>query len=279
MNRLLGKFAGQVANVADPKKLGRVKALVEGAGFSTTTTPWAFPSNASFKGAFAVPEVGDNVWVEFENGDPNRPVWSPGFYSEPQGQAETPDRAQGQAGTFPKGTDTATTAKNVTVSEPSDPFAAVYPKNRVVKTGAGHLIEIDDTPGAERLHVWAKGGSFIEFHRDGKVVMKSAGNRYVYVIGDDVLHASGKLDLIADTEAGIATPELTVKATSKVDVDSQVIELGVGTLLNLIDERIINLYNAHTHQYNPGPGALAPTGVPVVPLTKPAVATTNTKAS
>jgi hypothetical protein len=300
VNRLLGKYAGQVANVLDPKKLGRVKALAEGAGFSTTPTPWAFPATGRFLGDFSVPDVGDNVWVEFENGDPNRPVYSPGFWGEPQGQAETPGRARGEAGTYPKGTDSATTAKGATVNEPSDPFAAVYPKNRVIETSGGHLVELDDTPGAERLHVWAKGGSFFEFHADGKVVMKSAGARYVIVNGDDVLHVLGKLDLIADTEVGLASPELKAKfavkadiespdvkvtATSKVDVDSPVIELGTGALLSLIDTRVLAAINGHVHLYtpplHPGPAqipTLGPQGTGF-PLTAAAVATQNVKGS
>lgn len=285
----------------DLKKLGRVKALAEGAGFSTTPTPWAFPASGRFKGEFAVPDVGDNVWVEFEDGDPNRPVYSPGFWSEPQGQAETPERAQGEPGNFPKGTDSATTAKGATVNEPTDPFAAVYPKNRVIETAAGHLVELDDTPGAERLHVWAKGGSFFEFHADGKVVMKSADARYVIVGGDDVLHVLGKLDIIAASEVGIAatemkvkattkvdieTPDVKVTATSKVDVDSPVIELGTGALLNLIDTRIIAAINAHVHQITgvqPGVATLTTllpfAGVGGFPLTAAAVATTNLKGS
>lgn len=279
--KLVGKFAGQVMNVLDPKKLGRIKALVEGAGFVTTPTPWAFPASARFKGEFFSPEVGDNVWVEFENGNPNRPLWSPGFWSEPNSQPETPGRARGEAGTFPKGSDTCVTASGETKTEPTDPFGAVYPKNRVINTAAGHLIEIDDTPGAERIHVWAKGGSFFEFHPDGKVVMKSADDRYVYITGDDVLHATGKIDLVADGDAGVMGANVKLKGTTKISGESVAVELGLGPFLALVDRRIVALHNAHTHPFAgffPGV-ASGVTSAPTVPIVEANVTTTNAKAS
>lgn len=279
--KLVGKFAGQVMNVLDPKKLGRVKALVEGAGFVSTPTPWAFPAAARFKGEFAVPDVGDNIWVEFENGNPNRPLWSPGFWSEPNAQSETPGRARGEVGSFPKGSDSCVTASGETKTEPADPFAAVYPKNRVIQTAAGHLIEIDDSPGAERIHVWAKGGSFFEFHPDGKVVMKSAGDRYVYVTGNDVLHATGKIDLVADSDVGVKGANVKLKGTAKIAGESVSLELGLGPFLALVDSRIVALHNAHTHPFGgffPGVGT-GVTSAPSVPIVEANVTTANTKAS
>jgi hypothetical protein len=282
MGNLEGKFAGQVFDNLDPKKLGRVKALCDGAGFTRQPTPWAFPASARSKGDFEVPEIGDNVWIEFE-GDPpdaNRPIYSPGFWSEPGGQSEVPDRARGQGTLAPaKGADTATSATGATLTEPTDPFGpAVYPRNRVLETPAGHLIEYDDTPGKERIHIWHKSGSFIEFHPDGKIVSRSTGDRYVYVQTNDVLHVLQDLDLVADVKMGIASPQVTVKASTKAKVDSPLVELGSGTLLNLIDTRIITIFNLHTHSgVQAGPGTSGP---PSTTITDPTtVSTQNTKAS
>lgn len=67
-----------------------------------------------------------------------------------------------------------------TYNEPENPAAPGYPYNNVDETESGHVIELDDTPGAERVHIFHRGGSFIEFHPDGKVVYKTVGdNHYI----------------------------------------------------------------------------------------------------
>lgn len=47
-----------------------------------------------------------------------------------------------------------------------------YPDNNVIETKSGHFIEIDDTPGNERIHVYHTSGSFTEFRPDGTVSSK-----------------------------------------------------------------------------------------------------------
>ena len=46
----------------------------------------------------------------------------------------------------------------------------VYPNNKVTQTPSGHVIEIDDTPDAERIHIYHKSGTFIEMQPNGDVV-------------------------------------------------------------------------------------------------------------
>lgn len=92
-------------------------------------------------------------------------------------------------------------------SEPSTPYKAVYPKNHVLESESGHIFEVDDTPGAERLHRYHRSGTFEEIHPDGSVVEKIIGNDYVIIrknnhisvygnmtinVGNDVKIASGK---------------------------------------------------------------------------------------
>jgi hypothetical protein len=82
-----GKYRGTVVNNSDPSNLGRIMALVP--AISETPLNWALP-NAPFAGRgvgfFARPPKGANVWIEFEGGDPNYPVWTGGFW----GEGETP---------------------------------------------------------------------------------------------------------------------------------------------------------------------------------------------
>lgn len=58
--------------------------------------------------------------------------------------------------------------------EPQTQYAAEYPFNKVLTTRRGHVIEIDDTPHGERIHIYHRNGSYIEMNPDGSVVTKSA---------------------------------------------------------------------------------------------------------
>jgi len=82
----LGKFRGVVAAVDDPLSLGRIRATVP-AVLGAETTAWAMPA-LPFAGAghglVLLPEVGDNIWIEFENGDPASPIWTGTWFTSAQ---------------------------------------------------------------------------------------------------------------------------------------------------------------------------------------------------
>lgn len=85
----LGKYRGKVVDPVDPMMLGRIVALVP--AVSELPLTWALPSvpyAGPDVGFFAVPPPGANVWIEFENGDPNFPIWSGCFWGEGQVPAE-----------------------------------------------------------------------------------------------------------------------------------------------------------------------------------------------
>lgn len=75
--------------------------------------------------------------------------------------------------------------------EPKTPYAAVYPYNHVYESESGHVIEVDDTPGAERLHWYHRSGTFREIHPDGTEVNKVTKAQYNFIT-DDFFLASGK---------------------------------------------------------------------------------------
>lgn len=84
MGDRLGKFRGKVVNNVDPLMLGRL--LVHVPAVSELPLPnWAMPCvpyAGDDVGFFALPPIKANVWVEFEGGDPNMPVWSGCFWGE-----------------------------------------------------------------------------------------------------------------------------------------------------------------------------------------------------
>jgi len=81
--RFYGKYRGTVENNIDPMHIGRIIAIVP-AVTGTLPSTWALPC-APFPAAGAlpltVPPIGSAVWIEFEAGDPDYPIWSGGFWS------------------------------------------------------------------------------------------------------------------------------------------------------------------------------------------------------
>lgn len=69
-------------------------------------------------------------------------------------------------------------------SEPQTAYAAKYPYNHVYESESGHVIEVDDSPGAERLHWYHRSGSFKEIHPSGLEVNKSVNHQYNFVYLD-----------------------------------------------------------------------------------------------
>ena len=65
----------------------------------------------------------------------------------------------------------------LTWSEPSPAYGARYPFNRVIET-AKHSIEIDDTPGAERIMIYHNQGSYVQIDSRGTTTHKSTGDKY-----------------------------------------------------------------------------------------------------
>lgn len=82
MNNYFGKYRGEVTNNIDPEGRGRVQVSVPsvlGSGRMSWATP-CVPFAGPQQGFFAVPPIGANVWVEFEEGDLDSPIWVGGFW-------------------------------------------------------------------------------------------------------------------------------------------------------------------------------------------------------
>lgn len=111
-----------------------------------------------------------------------------------------------------------TTAQGGEWSEKLSPYAAKYPYNHVRETESGHVIEVDDTPDAERIHVWHKEGSYIEMHPDGSIQVKSKGDLYTLVIKDNKLFAEGSIDITAGTGVSVLSSAggISLKAAAGV---------------------------------------------------------------
>lgn len=88
-NRYYGLYRGTVANNVDPMMLGRLMIMVPDVGSAIPST-WAMPCvpmAGKQMGTFVVPQVGSGVWVQYEGGDPDYPVWIGGWWGN---SAEVP---------------------------------------------------------------------------------------------------------------------------------------------------------------------------------------------
>lgn len=82
MKQYFGKYRGQVATNLDPMMQGRIQIkcpAVLGDGQLSWAMP-CMPMAGSQMGFYALPIADSNIWVEFEGGDPNKPIWSGCFW-------------------------------------------------------------------------------------------------------------------------------------------------------------------------------------------------------
>lgn len=74
-----------------------------------------------------------------------------------------------------------------------------YPYNRTYETESGHIIEIDDTPYAERMYQKHKSGTFTEIDADGNKVTRVVGQNYEIVAGNNFCNIKGDVNLTIDS--------------------------------------------------------------------------------
>jgi uncharacterized protein involved in type VI secretion and phage assembly len=77
-----GKYRGVVMNNIDPMQIGRIQVMVPDVSNylpSSFAMP-CLPLAGKQMGAYLVPQIGSGVWVEFEQGDPDYPIWSGCFW-------------------------------------------------------------------------------------------------------------------------------------------------------------------------------------------------------
>ena len=133
-----GKYRGTVINNIDPLQIGRIQVQVPDVS-GLLPSSWAMPCvpvAGSNMGMFTVPPLGAGVWVEFERGDPDYPIWVGGYWGSP---AETPALAK----TVPvglAGITLQTTLKNgITISDAPGPSGGI-----LIQSSLGAMISVSD---------------------------------------------------------------------------------------------------------------------------------------
>jgi uncharacterized protein involved in type VI secretion and phage assembly len=136
--QFFGKYRGTVINNVDPMQIGRIQAMVpDVSGFSPSS--WAMPCAPVAginNGVFTLPMIGSGVWMEFEQGDPDHPIWVGGFWGS---AAEVPVLAHTVPPAVP-GITLQTALKNgIVISDVPGPTGGIQ-----IQTTTGAMISVSD---------------------------------------------------------------------------------------------------------------------------------------
>lgn len=203
-------FVGIVVDVInDPDKLGYIKVRIplDDDGILDEDLPWSYPllpiTSASYKEIGISPtgiEPGSQVFgMYLDSKAHNERIVLGSIPAIREGDINQHDVSKLARGLNKLN-------KSVVGTEPKSAYNATYPYNKVLETRSGHAIEIDDSPGAERIHVFHKSGTYVEINNEGRMVTKINGDNYTICAKDDELFVQGNINI-------------TVKGNAKVSVD------------------------------------------------------------
>lgn len=198
-NRIYGVVVGQVTNNKDdPQHLGRVKLTFPWWSDSEESN-WARIANfmaGSERGAFFLPEVGDEVLVAFEHGNINHPYVIGALWN---GKAKPPaDNADGK--------------NNL----------------RFIKSRSGHLIRLDDTKNAEKIEIIDKTGN-------NSITIDSKENTITIESAKDVIIQApqGKISLSAQNIEITSTADTKLEAETTLDIKASANLTVKGQMVNI----------------------------------------------
>lgn len=164
-NTFYGKYRGIVTDNKDPLMIGRVRAKVPDV-FGDLESGWAMPCapfGGNTTGFFSIPAAGAGVWIEFEHGDPDYPIWSGCWWGS---AAEVP------------------------------PVLLAPPYKKVmIKTEGGNSILLDDTPGIGGITLETSGGQKIVISSTGIEITNGQGAS-IKMTGPQISINNGALEVI-----------------------------------------------------------------------------------
>ena len=160
-----GKYRGVVSDINDPLQIGRLRARVPDV-MGDQESGWAmpcFPFGGSGMGFFALPTVGAGVWIEFEHGDPDYPIWAGCWYG--------------------------------TLAEVPPALLAPPYKKVLLQTEGGTSITLDDTPGIGGITLETAGGQKLKILGTGIEIDNGLGAK-ITLQGPKVDVNNGALEVI-----------------------------------------------------------------------------------
>ena len=148
----------------------------------------------------------------------------------------------------------------------SDVVPSVYPYNQVSRSITGHVYEVDDTPGNERILIKHADGAGIELGVDGSVSISALGNRVevtggdqsITIVGDATINYQGNLDMKVNGEFNLDCNEFNVNVknnkseviggTETKEVFKGVTNSVVGNIDNFVTQKVTDtILGGHQH--------------------------------
>lgn len=136
--KFYGKYRGSVVNNVDPLQTARIQVLVPDVS-TVAISNWAMPClpwGGQQMGMFCVPLIGAGVWIEFEQGDADYPIWTGCFWGS---AGETPSGAKMVPPIIPGITLQTPTRNMIQVSDVPGPTGGIQ-----LRTRSGAMISISD---------------------------------------------------------------------------------------------------------------------------------------
>ncbi len=258
--RHYGKYRGFVSDNQDPEQRGRIRLLIPSV-LGETVSGWALPclpfGGLANQGLFMVPEVDAQVWVEFEEGNLDQPIWTGVFWQQ---QGDIPEEG-----------------------------AKDEPTTRVLRTPSGHVLQFDDASGEEQFRLFHPSEAQMSIDSNGTIDLTDAGGSKLtmdasansIVVEDSngnkiTMDSSGTV--VEDSNGNkieMAAAGITVQAQQIVIDGTQVAVGGQGGEPLIKGTSFLSLFATHMHTCT-APGA--PTSPPI-PQGEMSTLTTKTMAS
>jgi hypothetical protein len=213
-------FEGEIVDVDDPEKLGRVKVR-ETLGHSNRVDPedlfWSHvlmpPTGANAKGTGVSP-VGlteDSKVIGFRINETLSYVIGSVAY--------VPNDADHSVSRQARGVGPVKKDYIEELGEKKTEYDAKYPHNKTITTSSGHVLELDDTPKAERIHVYHTSGSYVEIFPDGSIITKSMEDSVSVTMKDHAISVvKGDLQIVANEGMIEITSDKDINLVSKSGV-------------------------------------------------------------
>lgn len=246
VGKYYGKYSGEVTDNEDPDKRGSIKVKVP-TMFGSQMEVWARPCFPTAH--FYVPPVAARVWIEFEAGNPNYPLYVGVWYPTDAVPAEA---------------------------------AIAPPDDRVIKTPSGHTIELMDKEGEEKIVIRHKDNSFIALDKNGSVLVSNKNGSHIFLNaergdvtiteehgntiwmkedGMAIVNGDGTMIEMKGEAVKVVAHGAVALHAKDVQIASASVSLGKdATMSAVIGENLLTMFDTHTHG-----SAVGPTTPPVPP--------------
>lgn len=245
--RYFGKYRGLVVDNQDPENRARVTLKVPSVMGSDVVTHWAEPclpfGGLADQGFFLVPEIDAQVWVEFEEGNVNKPIWTGTTWQQSD---DVPQEAADRS-----------------------------PNMRELKTPSGHILSFDDTEGEEEIRLYHPADAELKIDPEGVVQITDAAGATLVMdaVGSSVEISDSNGNTIVMESSGTTVTDSNgneivmegggVKVTSSavVTIEGSMVNVGGSGGEPLIKgQSFLSLFATHMHTCT-APGS--PTSPPI----------------